>query len=132
MRFLLDTHIAYWLVAERENLSVSEYHLLVDPINELSISTVSVWELRIKWNTFYRSGDRKGPIDPLKVIASIHKLGLSIEPLIAEHAAASLHMPIPHCDPFDDLLLTIAQETGRKLFTRDRKLRDHPLAFLAE
>ena len=34
-----------------------------------------------------------------------------------------------HSDPFDELLLTVAQETSRKLLTRDEKLRGHPLAF---
>ncbi len=62
----------------------------------------------------------------------VQALGIAVEPLSAEICASALSTPIAHKDPFDDLLLTIAQETGRKLLTRDEKLRGHPLAFHAD
>jgi PIN domain nuclease of toxin-antitoxin system len=57
---------------------------------------------------------------------------MPIEPLDALDAATALSVPMQHNDPFDALLLTIAQETGRKLITRDEKLRGYPLAFHAQ
>ena len=44
------------------------------------------------------------------------------------HAARPLETPLPHRDPFDELLLVQAQEEGLKLLTRDRLLTGHPLA----
>ncbi len=132
MRLLLDTHVVFWLVAERHKLSANELALLVEPLNDLCVSAVSIWELRIKWNSFYSSGERKGPDDPAKFLEGARKLGLGVDPLLPEYGAATLQHPMDHSDPFDDLLLTIAQETGRKLMTRDKKLRGHPLAYHAD
>lgn len=133
MRLLLDTHVSFWLVAERSRLSSNELSILADPLNGLCISAVSIWELRIKWNSFFTSGQRKGPADPAQFLEGARRLGLQVEPLLPEQGAAALLLhPMDHTDPFDDLLLSIAQETGRKLFTRDRKLRGHPLAFHAD
>ena len=44
------------------------------------------------------------------------------------HAARELETPIPHKDPFDELLLAQAQEEGLKLLTTDRRIIGHPLA----
>ena len=74
---------------------------------------------------------RKGPVDPSEMLDLIRTIGIGVEPLPPEICAKSLATPMTHSDPFDDLLLTIAQETGRLLFTRDEKLRGHPLAFHA-
>jgi PIN domain nuclease of toxin-antitoxin system len=49
-------------------------------------------------------------------------------PLEAHHAASSLETPLPHKDPFDELLLVQAQEEGLRLMTSDRQLAGHPLA----
>ena len=132
MRLLLDTHIALWLATERGRLTPGELGTIIEPDNEVAISAVSIWELRIKWNRFYTTGTRKGPVDPLHFPKIIESFGLPIEALSAEECAASLVVPIPHGDPFDELLLTVAQQSGRKLLTRDSKMRGHPQAFHAD
>ena len=35
--------------------------------------------------------------------------------------------PLPHKDPFDEMLLVHAHRLGARLMTRDRKLLGHPL-----
>ena len=129
MRLLLDTHIALWVATERDSLSTGELGALIDPANELAVSAVSIWEMRIKWESRFRSGERKGPASPLGLLVALETLGMPIEPLDAVQAGTALNVPTLHSDPFDSLLLTIAQETGRKLLTRDEKLLGHPLAF---
>ena len=42
-----------------------------------------------------------------------------------------LKSPIPHKDPFDELLLVQAQEEGLKFLTADGQLIGHPLAITA-
>jgi PIN domain nuclease of toxin-antitoxin system len=132
LRLLLDTHIAVWLAIKRERLSKAEFGQLANPDNQLAVSAASIWEARIKWSQFFRSGARKGPVDPGEMLDLVQALGIAVEPLSAEICASTLSTPLAHKDPFDDLLLTIAQETGRKLFTRDVKLRGHPQAFHAD
>ena len=131
MRLLLDTHIAFWLVNDSQSLSLAETTILRRADVEIALTAVALWELRLKWQALYRSGDRKGPIDSQEALAAFRRLGLPILPLDADVAATPLLHPIAHKDPFDDLLLVQAQQLGMKLFTRDEKLIGHPLAFFA-
>ena len=131
MRLLLDTHIVLWFATERERLSRAELDVILDPHNDISVSAVSIWEMRIKWNRRFRSGLRKGPFHPEGLLAALEDFGLTVLSVTAAQCAATLHTPLAHSDPFDDLLLTIAQETGHRLLTRDGDLLGHPLAFHA-
>lgn len=129
MKLLLDTHIAYWLAVERDALTGHEMATLVSADQTLIVSAVSIWELRLKWHSFHRSGARKGPGDPAPVLGALIRMGVSIIPLDAQTAAAPLLVPIDHKDPFDELLLVQAQQEGARLLTRDRALLTHPLAY---
>lgn len=129
MKLLLDTHIAYWLAVERDALTGHELATLVSADQTLIVSAVSIWELRLKWHSFHRSGARKGPGDPSPVLGALTRMGVSIIPLDAQTAAAPLLVPIDHKDPFDELLLVQAQQEGARLLTRDRALLTHPLAY---
>ena len=131
MRLLLDSHFAFWLALKRGSLKPSELAILADPANELFVSSVSIWELRIKWDKRFVSGARKGEASPADVLASLREMGVELVDLDGDLAVAALAKPIAHNDPFDELLLAIAQERGMKLFTRDSKLAGHPLALTA-
>ena len=125
---LLDTHIAVWLASDYAQLRSSELAIILEPDNEVVVSTVSIWEMRIKWSKHFRSGERKGPVHPRDILVALRDINLVILPLTAEHASAELRVALEHGDPFDNLLLTIAQELGGRLLTRDADLRGHPLA----
>ena len=131
MRLLLDTHFVLWAATKSARFSLEERSILVEPDNQLLISAVSIWELRIKWNRRYRSGERKGPYEPQALLAAIRRLGLAVEPMTGEQCASLLDPPPMHSDPFDELLLAVAQNLGARLFTRDADLRGHPLAYHA-
>ncbi len=131
MKLLLDTHIALWLASNYARLQTGELAAIMEPDNDIAVSAVSIWELRIKWQTRYRSGDRKGPADPLDILAALKRMKIPVLALTAEHSATQLGHPIDHKDPFDDLLLTVAQETNRRLLTRDVDMVGHPLAYHA-
>ena len=131
MRFLLDTHFVLWAATDRSQLTQNEYSVLLDPANELFVSAVSIWELRIKWNRRFRSGSRKGPHDPQGLLQAVQRLGLVVEPLTGEQSATSLEFAPTHSDPFDELLLAVAQHFRAMLFTRDKDLCGHPLAYHA-
>lgn len=128
MKLLLDSHYAFWLAIKRDALTKSEISILADPANELAVSSVAIWELRIKWERRFVSGERKGEANPTDILTAMERLGVPIIDLTGSQAAAVLETPMAHSDPFDELLLAQAQETGMKLFTRDEKLSSHPLA----
>ena len=112
-------------------LTPAELAVVLEPDNDLAFASVAIWELQIKWERRFASGERKGAANPDDVLTYLRDLEMPAIDLTPELAAARLRDPVVHKDPFDALLLTIAQQTGRKLFTRDGKLRGHPLAFHA-
>lgn len=129
---LLDTHIAVWLASNVSLLRAQELAVILEPENEVVVSAVSIWEMQIKWTKHFRSGARKGPIDPRDMLFALREMRIVVLPLIPEHASARLQVPLDHSDPFDSLLLAIAQEMNGQLLTRDADLRGHPLAYYAE
>ena len=128
MRLLLDTHIAVWTALDPDALTDRERGWMAARDARLVLSAVSVWEMRLKWRSFHISGARKGPVDPAALVAFGAAMNWELLSLTARHAAASLSPALPHNDPFDDLLLTQAQEEGLRLLTRDAKLAGHPFA----
>jgi len=124
---LLDTHFAFWVVADRDRLTGAELELVAGA-NELVISSVSLWELRLKWHRLHPSGARKGPVDPGDLLEAISRGPYVLLSLTPGHAVVPLATPLQHSDPFDELLLAQAQAEGLRLLTRDRALLGHPLA----
>lgn len=133
MKLLLDTQIVQWLALDRQMLNRAERQLLASPRHSFVISAVSIWEMRTKWQTFYRSNDRKGEADPERVIETLAASSFSYErlPMLFEHCLASLRHPLVNGDQVDRVLLAQAQVEGLRLFTRDHKFESHPLALFA-
>jgi PIN domain nuclease of toxin-antitoxin system len=131
LRLLLDAHYAFWIALKRDRLSKNEVALLSDPATEIFVSSISIWELRIKWEKRFISGARKGEASPKDVLLSLNKMGIPIIDFTGHQAAEPLTHPVGHKDPFDELMLTLAQDLGMKLLTRDKKLKGHPLAYFA-
>ena len=128
MRILLDTSFLYGLMASHGDSPESIRGILDEYGAELFVSAVSIWEMRLKYRALHPSGERKSPYDPDDVVAMLGEHRVEFVPLKAHHAACSLETPIPHKDPFDELLLVQAQEEGLRLLTSDRQLVHHPLA----
>ena len=131
MRLLIDTHYLIWLVDQPQRLTQVEHAMLRDRRNELAISSVSIWEIRLKFGARHPSGERKGTVAPEAAIRVANDLGLRIIDMTERHAATTLDTPITHKDPFDELLLVQAQVEGMRLLTRDTLLASHPLALIA-
>lgn len=111
-----------------EKLSSREREALAKKDCRAAVSTVSLWELRLKWDSYHFSGARKGPADPAEAVPDLARAGCTFLSLAVEHATAELQIALAHKDPFDLLPLVQAQQEGLRLLTRDRLLQDHPLA----
>jgi PIN domain nuclease of toxin-antitoxin system len=128
VKLLLDTHYLVWLAREPSKLTAADHAFLTREGGELLVSPVSIWEIRLKWQVFDRNGNRKGMLDPELAMAFVEEGDMELVPLTGADCAAALDPPMPHKDPFDEMLLIHAQQLGARLFTRDRLLVDHPLA----
>lgn len=127
MPLILDTHYVFALAGAEISLSKRERAFLAAPGEKLLVSAVSIWEIRLKWDALHASGARKGPASPAQVIEALASEPIGYLGLTFEHAAAPLAHALAHKDPFDELLLAQAQVEAALLFTRDKKLRGHPL-----
>lgn len=128
MRVLLDTSYLYNFIDRPGKLLESERRFLSAHRTQLYVSAVSIWEMRLKHNARYESGERKSRFSPDDVVAALEDQEVTFLPMTMRHAARDLEIPLDHGDPFDELLLVQAQEEGLKLLTADRRLVGHPLS----
>ena len=132
MRILLDTSYLYDFMDRPGKLLESERRVLAARETQLYVSAVSIWEMRLKYNSRHPSGTRKSRFSPEDVIVALEEQEVTFLPMTTLHAAQVLEMPLAHKDPFDELLLVQAQEEGLKLLTADKQLVHHPLAVAAD
>ena len=115
MNILLDTHVALWAITDNPDLSIKARSLILAPGSTIWISSVSVWEISIK----YSLGRGDMPISGLNAQHYFRQAGyrfLSIEP---EHVVAVEELPNHHQDPFDRLLVAQALVEPMRLITHD-------------
>lgn len=127
MRLLLDTHELLALLDDlHARIPDSHVTAIADPGNEILISVASLWEIAIK----ARKGRLSLNIDLASISEQIRSTsGLSLLDISSSHVLADLD-PMPSTkDPFDRLLLAVAEVEGARLLTVDRDLVGHPLAW---
>jgi PIN domain nuclease of toxin-antitoxin system len=117
MRVLLDTHVLLWALGSPLKLS-KETRKLIDT-SGVYVSAASIWEISIKASL------GKLDADPGEIIAAIEPAGLTLLPILAEHAAKVAKLPPRHKDPFDRMLIAQALSEPMILLTNDDALRDY-------
>jgi len=122
MRLLLDTHVLLWTVAESRKLSKAARALIGEPDNELTFSSVSLWEVAIKAGR----GRDDFRIDVSSLRRSLFDNGYAELPMTGAHAAALVGLPPIHRDPFDRMLAAQAIVEGLTLVTSDPAVAKYP------
>jgi PIN domain nuclease of toxin-antitoxin system len=122
MRFLLDTHVLLWWLANDPKLSVDIRKVISNPSNICFVSAVSIWEIAIK-NSL---GKLRQPDDLLAVLQDNRFKILDIS---AVHCLRVGSLPWHHKDPLDRLLVSQALVGGFVLISVDVKFKlyDAPL-----
>ena len=124
MKLLLDTVTFLQAAAKPEELSVRARSLLTDPENERYVSTVSSWEIAIKYS-LKKLGLEKPPEHFIPQHRA--KLGAETLPLYEESALHLVRLPLLHSDPFDRMLICQAIVNGMVLVTPDAKISRYPV-----
>ncbi len=128
MKFLLDTHIAIWAVAEPHRIPAHIAGSLADAAGAVAVSAVSIWEIAIK----HRLGRPDSPpFSGHEAIVNFDNAGFSLLDVTAAHAALVERLPPIHSDPFDRLILAQAIFHGLQLVTYDSHLLRYDLAVLS-
>ena len=116
MRYLLDTHVWLWLLADSERIHPDLRSELRDGRTGLLLSAASSWEIAIQWAI----GRLPLPEPPATYVPSrMQRSGVGS--LAVEHAH-TLHvatLPEHHRDPFDRLLIAQSQIESIPIVTAD-------------
>ena len=127
MRCLLDTHTFLWMIANHPQLSNTVKQILVDPSHDLYFSSVSAWEIAIK----YRLGKLQLAQPPGQFIPDQVQLNrLTVLPVQMEHGLQVALLPDLHNDPFDRLLIAQAMLENLVLLSIDPVLKGYPVTIL--
>lgn len=121
MRLVLDTHILLWMLAGSDRLGEKATALLADPTNHLAASTISIWEVAVKW-ALRRGAPTDMPLSGRAFAEALAEAGIEVLAITPAHASALDDLPLLHGDPFDRLLLATARLEKMTLVTADTKL----------
>lgn len=124
MKLLLDTCTFLWIISGDKALTQTAADLYADPSNRVFLSSVSSWEISVK----YALSRLVLPRPPAHYIP-IQREAHGIESLALEEEAV-LHLPkLPdyHRDPFDRMLICQAQIHGMVILTPDDLISRYPV-----
>ena len=122
MKYLADTHILLWALADDPQLPDSVRGILLDETAEIYYSFANVWEVAIK-----HSMNKGGVLFSAEQFRKLCNVaGFLPLNLRFNHATAveqlvydNLNAPRDHKDPFDRLLLAQAKTEKMKFITHD-------------
>ena len=124
MNLLLDTCTFLWFTGQTAHLSTKARRLCTDPDNTLFLSSVSAWEIEVK----YRLGRLEMDDDP-RIYIPEQRQSHHIFELPFEEEAALRYGDLPdiHQDPFDRMLICQAFAHDLILLTPDEHIRAYPV-----
>lgn len=123
MNLLLDTHTLLWWLTDDATLSKAARSAIADPGNTVYLSSVVVWELRVKQSL----GKLELPDEFREVLEAQPFTGL---PITSAHAHEVAVLPSLHRDPFDRMLVAQARLEKLTLLSRDAFLADYGVDLL--
>lgn len=119
-RFLLDTHVLLWWLADDPQLGPRSRELIGDERNEVFVSAATTWEMSIKMTL----GKLSAPED---MDAIVEEEGFSKLPISLYHGQLAGRLPAHHRDPFDRMLIGQAMAEGLILFSADEQMKQYSL-----
>jgi len=124
VKLLLDTCTFLWVLLDAPQLSDDARRLFRDPGNEVLLSSVSAWEIAVK----YTLGRLPLPEPPERYVPRQRDAhGIASLPLDEDAALHVARLPNLHSDPFDRMLICQAMLNGLTLVTPDRDIARYPV-----
>ena len=120
-RVLLDTHALLWALVAPKKLPVTIRKLLENPDLEVYVSSLSAWELAMK----YRAGKLSEAEHLLNNFHEyLQEANFKILVFTVEHGLEAANIGIPHGDPYDRGLLAQAKLENLALVSGDNAFDD--------
>lgn len=125
MKLLLDTNIIVMLLVDERRLPPSYLNVLRSGAHDFEVSAISIWEIAIQ----HRKGKLVLGFDLADLESRLLRLRIGIRSLSATQAISDPALPDGLKDPFDRMIVAIAEIESTGFLTTDAKLLDHPLAW---
>jgi len=120
MRYLLDTYVVLWWLAEPDKIHTKARKIIRDRTNEIFVNSASFWEMAIKKSI--------GRLTlPHNILETVAIEGFKVLPIMPEESIGVADLPMLHADPFDRLLILQSKLYDLVLITRDDKIMDYPV-----
>ena len=121
MKYLLDTHALLWSIGKSRKLSAKARGIIKDTANEIYISSVSLWEISLKYSFGKLVLGSMGPED---IPSHCDKLGYQILSIGPIEAATYYRLKrfANHRDPFDRMLIHQCIRMKVILISRDARM----------
>jgi len=121
MKYLLDTHVFLWKIADTDKIPKKVFAATEDTDNEVFVSSVSLWEIAIK--TRNNKLDL-GSISNDDLIPLAKQMGIGTIALDPEEAVTGGKLiESTHFDPFDRMLIWQAIQRNMVLVSGDAEFK---------
>ena len=121
MKYILDTHALLWYLNDDENLS-EKAHKIIDT-EDCFYCKVSLWEIAIKQSL----GKLKYKSSIPEIVEMCRQENFLSIPVTENHIEQIKTLDFIHRDPFDRLLIAIAQSENLTIITRDTIIPKYPV-----
>jgi PIN domain nuclease of toxin-antitoxin system len=122
LRLLLDTCTFVWLTAAPNRLSAPARDVIDKETNDLFLSHVSIWEIHMK----HRARKLDLPQKPrLWISRQLAARGLIDWPIDLEAIHRTSELPGHHKDPFDRMVIALAEIHGFVIVTPDPAFQEY-------
>jgi PIN domain nuclease of toxin-antitoxin system len=127
MRFLLDTHTAFWEFTDSPELSDKVKSMIDDHNNEIFVSIVSAWEIAIKRSI---NREKTSLCSVEEFLDEIAASGFQLIYLEPNHVRLVEPLPYHHRDPFDRLLICTAIAEDMTFLSADENIPQYDVKWL--
>jgi PIN domain nuclease of toxin-antitoxin system len=123
MKYLIDTHILIWSLIDTKKINSYVKDILQDSSNTIYVSSVSIWEISIKFSSGNLLLNNLSPED---VAFYCLKMGFKLIDLGVKEAATSHNLKnIHHKDPFDRILIWQAIKNDFTFISDDKNVKKY-------
>ncbi len=119
-RFLLDTHVLLWWLADSPQLGRRCKEKISNGRNQIFVSAATTWEISIKIGLNKLTA-------PEDMDSIVEDEGFDKLPISLYHGQLAGSLPNLHRDPFDRMLIAQAQAEGLILMTGDGYIAQYNL-----
>ncbi|NBC30706.1 MAG: PIN domain-containing protein [Spirochaetes bacterium] len=124
MNYIVDTRYLLWSLVSPGHISGAHAAILEDPEHVKYVSTISFWEVSLKYALGKLSIEGA---EPAALPAAAKRAGFDVLPISADDFATSYQLQSPgaHRDPFVRMLVWQCIRHGFTLLTADTELRQY-------